>query len=294
MQPKKQKSVSIKIKGTCGHTYTHRVNLTDIFDVAADKFESYKQQSIEKATAVLSERECNNCLNLSALEKVKESNEGIMRSLSMSSLPPIETGSLGQKVWAEEIRNSHLQHLIFLSISIVGGVSIAEEIAFGDKYKNVEYSTEIKEAIVRFKDIVNYISDTGYLGYVFNNELDGDETTSLRRLLILRALVNDNIHFFKEDRHTSWIMHQKNGKTPYNTRFKQISPNYYFSIMLILGEKLDNLDTYEMLAYELNLRARADIQEIIASLDSSSSTAEKMDLINVYQSLQDKDQELPF
>lgn len=297
MQPlpdKKPKSVGVKIKGSCGHSYTHRIDLQDISYLESTAYDTEKNKAIEKVSRILSARDCNNCMGKQEIESIKTANDGIMDALGLARLSPIETGSYGQKAWAERVRSSHLQHIILLSISLVGGMSTAEYMIFGSQYKDRTYPDTIKQSLDKFRDIKTHISEVGYLGYVFTSDLDGPDSTLLRRLLLVRYLIKENLLFFKEHRHTAWIMHDKTGKNPYNTRFKHVPPTLYFSIMVALAEEFDSVEEYESLIEALSERARPEIKEVVGSLDPTMSPAEKMDLVRVYLSLRGKDMEPPF
>jgi hypothetical protein len=299
MQPlpekrKYPKSVGVKIKAICGHNYTNRIDLTDLWYLNPEEFEKKRDSLISKTENALAKRECNNCLGKQEIEIIRKANNGIMDSLGLPRFSPIETGSYGQKAWAERVRSNHLQHLLFFSVSLVGAMTISEYIIMGKSCESMEYEEAIKKSLKKFRKITKHISEVGYLGYVFSSELSDNDFLALRRLLIVRHLVKENLLFFQEYRHTSWIMHEKNGKNPYNTRFKHISPNVYFALAIALMESLPSIEAYESLFESMSERARVETKEILDSLDDRMSPAEKMELVKVYLSLKGTEAEPPF
>ena len=89
-------------------------------------------------------------------------------------------------------------------------------------------------------------------------------------------------------------MHDKNGRNPYNTRFKHIAPHVYFALMLSITENLDSIEEYESLIDAMSERARGDVKNVISTFDENMSPAEKVDLLKVYLSLKGPESEPPF
>lgn len=293
-KPKYPKSVGVKIIALCGHSYTSRLNLTDFWYLGEKEFNQKRDSLVAKTSLSLSKNDCNNCLGKQEIETIRKANDGIMDSLGLPRLSPIATGSYGQKAWAERVRSNHLQHLLLFSVTLVGAVSIAEHILMNKSYEDSEYEQGIKKSLKRFRKISKHISEVGYLGYVFGADLNGEDFSTLRRLLIVRYLVKENMLFFQEHRHTSWIMHEKNGKNPYNARFKHLSPNVYFALMVTLSESLPSIEEYESLLESMSERAGSETKGVLNTLGADLSPKEKMELLKVYLSLKGKELEPPF
>jgi hypothetical protein len=280
-----KKTKGVSHKGVCGHDYISRIGLGTL----AGKFVSKKNNlELENRIAThkkfMSELVCGNCLATELLENVEKSNKGILDSLGLPALPPI-SGSLGQRAWAERIRNDHLRHLIYWATSSTGSTSILEYINTSDKDSPVD-NENIKVAVDNFKKTKEYVEGESYLGRLLASELDtGSDRTVLKRLLITRYILDINMRFFSETRHTAWIMYEKRGNGSHNVRLIPIPPTVFYTISHLVYNDLENISEYEKAINSLSKRATRVDKELLETIPDSHNPLEKAELLGVYYKL---------
>lgn len=280
-----KKTKGISYKGVCGHDYTTRIGLGSLAGKFISKNNNLELERREiEQKKFMSEISCGNCLATELLENVEKSNKGILDSLGVAALPQI-SGSLGQRAWAERIRNDHLRHLVYWATSSTGSTSILEYINTSNKDKPV-LNEKIKAAIANFKKTKEYIEGESYLGRLLASELDtGTDRTVLKRLLITRYILEINMRFFSETRHTAWIMYEKRGNGSHNVRLIPIPPTVFYTISHLVYDDLSSLSEYDKVINSLSKRASKADKELLNTIPETHTPVEKAELLSVYYKL---------
>lgn len=280
--------------GSCSHKFKTRISLGVYAgaDVTA-KNDRIVNTLIREAKKHSKLSECPTCVSEEILQGVEKSNKEILESLSLPLFPKI-SGGIGQRAWAERARNEHLRYLLFGGMSPHLSLSVLEFILSTQSSDKVK-SESLRKEIQTLKLLKTHFEEAGYLGKLYRQELESaSERVLLRRLLISRALVKNNRRLFEELRHTFWIMYEKRGNSAYNTRFVNLSQSDFLAITYIVNQDLESIEEYEKSIEVLSKKAYASDREILKSLSPECSVLEKAELMQVYNSLSDKEQDLPF
>jgi hypothetical protein len=289
------KTRGVKASGSCGHEYTTRISLgMHAGNPVNAKSDKQINAIVRETRKYMKSNICSKCTAEQILSEVRESDKGILESLGLPLFPTM-SGGVGQQAWAERTRNEHLRYLLFGGISPNLAPTVLEFILStraSDKVKSQKLKAEIQKS----RQVKSHIAEVGYLGRLYYQEMEaGSERTLLRRLLISRALIRNNMRLFEETRHTFWIMYEKRGNTAFNTRFAPLSQTEFLAISYVVNEDLESVEEYEKAIEILSKKAYASDREILKSLPPEQTVLEKAELMQVYNSLTETpEKDLPF
>ncbi len=289
------KTRGVKSIGLCGHEYTTRIGLGIYAGNPVNAKSDRQINALVKDTQkYMKDSPCSKCVAEQILSEVKDSDKGILDSLGLPLFPVI-SGGVGQRAWAERSRNEHLGYLLFGGVSPNLAPTVLEFILSTQASEKVK-SKKLKAEIQKSRKVKDHIAEIGYLGRLYRQEMEsGAERTLLRRLLISRALIRNNMRLFEETRHTFWIMYEKRGNSAFTTRFAPLAQTEFLAISYIVNEDLESVEEYEKAIEVLSKKAYASDREILRSLPLEQSVLEKAELMQVYNSLTDpSEKDLPF